>query len=392
MSENNRLSRKELTRRNIKQNKKHRTFRNILIVMVTGLIVYITGIYGASLAYLGDFVSGGMTYLQLGKGFPVEGDFSNVIRRENMGSGLCVLNTDSFDVYSPTAKKVFSYSHSLTNPVIDSSKNRAVIYRANGTTLKVANNHNILFQQEMNNNIIHADISDSNRVAVTTRSSSYNGEVRVYNYNMKQRFAWYCATGFPVYSELSASGKSLAVCTVQTDKGLLSSEIFVIDASKGAEKFSIKSGKYPQKLIFIDDSKLLIAYNDSLVLWDTVNNARLSAYSFNGENLLALETTGSYIAFVHGNYNRDADSQLVLLSTMFEEKMKISIPEGIKDLSVTNSRIYALGYKNIYEYDYSRTLLNTVPAGSLSKQLVNWNGTVLINSTGISRMEKTKSR
>ena len=98
-----RISRKELVKQNRKQNKKRKTLRTLLIVAVTALLVYITGIYGASLAYLGDFVSGGMTYLQLGGGFPKEDDFSTVLQAENMGSGLAVLTPDSFTVYSPTA-------------------------------------------------------------------------------------------------------------------------------------------------------------------------------------------------------------------------------------------------------------------------------------------------
>ena len=387
-----RISRKELAKQNRKQNKKRKTLRTLLIVAITVILVYITGIYGASLAYLGDFVASGMTYLQIGGGFPVEDDFSSYLQGENMGSGLAVLTKDNFKVYSPTARNVFTYSHSMTNPVVSTSRNRAVLYESNGTSLKVANNHNILFQQEMENNIIHACISDSNRVAVTTRSSSYNGEVRVYNFNMDQRFAWYCATGFPVYSTLSESGRSLAVCAVQTVDDLLENSIHVIDASRGEEKFSITSGSYPNRLIFIDDSRLLIAYSDRLVLWDTANNAQLAQYSFNGKSILALEVSQPYIAVAFGDYNRETVSQVALLSYEFEEKMKTDIPEGVKDLSVARSRIYVLGYEKIYEYDYAANLLSTADAGVLTRGLVTWNGTVVIDSTSVSRVEKTKSR
>lgn len=387
-----RISRKELAKQNRKQNKKRKTLRTLIIAALTAALVYITGIYGASLAYLGDFVSGGLTYVQLGGGFPVEDDFSSVLQGENMGSGLAVLTTDDFSVYSPTGAKVFSYSHSMINPVISSSKRRSVIYEENGTTLKVANNHSILFQQELENNIIHTCISDSNRIAVTARSDSHNGEVRVYNYNMDRRFIWYCATGFPVYSAISDSGKSLAVCTVQTCQGLLTSEIFVIDASKGVEKFSISDTDYPYKLIFIDDERLLIAYTDRVVLWDTKNNVQAAQYSFSGESLLAIENAGPYIALAYGDYNRAAESSVVLLSLDFEEKIKMTVPESVKDLSVSRSRIYILGYENLYEYDYSAKLLSTLSTGPLSKQLVTWNGTILIDSTSLSRVDKTKSR
>jgi len=387
-----RISRKELAKQNRKKNKRRKNLRTLLIVAITAVLVYITGIYGASLAYLGDFVSSGMTYLQLGKGFPVEDDFSALQQSGNMGSGLAVLTADNFLVYSPTGKNVFTYSHSMQNPAMDCSENRAVIYEQNQTSLKIANNHNILFHQEMDSSIIHADISDSNRVAVTTRSDSYNGEVTVYNYNMEERFVWYCAWGFPVYSLLSDSGRTLAVCAVQTVNGLLQNEIYVIDATKGEEKFTVSGGAYPYNIVFINDEKLLVAYSDRLVIYDTRTGTIRSEYRFGGGSLLAVEKADPYIALSFGGYTGGMSSQIVLLSTSFEEKLRLDIPEKVKDLSVSDSRLYILGEDNIYEYDYSGTLLSSGYTGSLTHSLVTWNGTVLIDSTSIAKVEKTKSR
>jgi len=387
-----RISRKELARQNRKKSRKRKNIRNLMIVAVTAVLVYITGIYGASLAYFGDFISSGMTVLQVGGGFPVEDDFSTTLQVENMGTGLAVLTPDDFTVYSPTGKNVFTYSHAMQSPVMDTSQNRAVVYNLNRTSLKILNGHNLLFSKEMDNNIIHAEISDSNRVAVTTRSASYNGEVTVYNFNMEQRFVWYCATGFPVYSVLSDSGKTMAVCAVQTKDGLLQSDIYVIDAAQGNEKFTISSGDYPVRLEFLDDSRLLIAYSDSLVLWDTQSGTQVAEYGFAPYSILALETTGTYIALATGSYTPGTASNIVLLSHDFTEKLNVSLPDSAKDVSLSRSRLYALCSEKMYEYDYSAALLNTTDTGSLSRQLVTWNGTMLVTSTGIEKVDKTKSR
>ena len=81
-----------------------------------------------------------------------------------------------------------------------------------------------------------------------------------------------------------------------------------------------------------------------------------------------------------------------MLTKDFEEKFTVTVSEKIKDISISSSRLYALGQENIYEYDYSAQHLNTVNTGVLSKQLVDYNGTLLITSTDISKVEKTKSR
>ena len=90
--------------------------------------------------------------------------------------------------------------------------------------------------------------------------------------------------------------------------------------------------------------------------------------------------------------SRQQASQLTLLSKEFEEKFTVTVPEKIRDLSLSSSRLYTLGAENLYEYDYSALLLNTVNTGVLSKQFVDYNGTLLITSTSVSKVEKTKSR
>ena len=387
-----RISRKELAKQNKKQNIKRKNLRNLMILVISGVLLYFTGLYGASLAYFGDFISSGMAVLQLGGGFPVEQDFSSVLQADGMGTTMAVLDPDNFTVYSPTAKNIFTYSHTMQNPVMDTASKRAVLYDVGSTELKVANSHNILFQQEMENTIIHATISDSNRVAVTTRSASYNGEVSVYNYNMKQRFVWYCATGFPVYTTMADNGKVMAVNTVNTVGGLLESIIYVIDVVNGTEMYTIQSGDYPVHMEFISPARLVIAYTDRLLLWDVENNSQVASYSFGADSLQAVTCGKQYIALAYGGNSSQQLSQLVLLTNEFEESFSVAVPDKIKDLSLSSSRLYALGRENTYEYDYSATLLNTVNTGVLSKQFVDYNGTLLITSTAVSKVEKTKSR
>lgn len=387
-----RPSRRELTRRNRKKSDRRRNFRVLIVLALTLVFLYITGLYGASLAYFGDFISEGMMLLQLGGGYPIEGDFSRTVQAEPMGTGLCVLDRDKFSVYSPTGKEVFSYSHSMQDPVITTSGNRALIYDLNETSLKVVNGHSVLFQQDMPGNIIHASISSSNRVAVTTRSAGYNGEVTVYNYNMNQRFVWYCATAFPVYSSFSPGGRSLAVTCVKTDGGLLKSEVYVLDASKGEEKFCIEDSDYPLTTSFLDNDRLLIAYTGKLVLWDVKKNEKKAEYDFEGDSLWCIDIKSPYVAVASGGYDVSGAGELAFLSDELVEKFRIDIEDGIKDISISQSRIFALGTENLYEYTYSSELVSTRPVGALSKTLADYSGTVLVTSTGIEKIQSSRSK
>lgn len=390
--DNRTVSRKELARENSRKNRKRKNLRLLMIAAVTALLLYITGIYGASLAYFGDFISSGTALIQIGSGWPVEGDFSAFLQGEGMGTSMCLLTDDSLQVYSPTGKRIFDYSHNMQAPAIAASSNRVAIYDLNQTSLKVANAHTILFHRDMQNSITHVAISDSNRIAVTGKSSSYNGEVAVYNYDMSKQMVWYCAKGYPVYSSLSDNGKQLAVTALQTRDGLLESIIYLIDCNKGEELFSITGGAYPLTTKFVDKNKLLIAYSDKLVLWDTKNNASLGEFSFGGDSLLAIEYKAPYIAVAYGGYNKNQGCKISLIGDNFTRQITVEAGEEIKDLSLSSSRIYALGMENLYEFDYTGQNLKTEYVGELAKQLVTFNGTMAVSSTQIDKLEKTKSR
>ncbi|MEG1782202.1 MAG: hypothetical protein RR253_03010, partial [Oscillospiraceae bacterium] len=71
MSDKN-LSRKELTKRNQRINKKRKNIRTLIILVLTAALVYATGIYGASLAFFGDFISSSFVLVEIGEGWPVE--------------------------------------------------------------------------------------------------------------------------------------------------------------------------------------------------------------------------------------------------------------------------------------------------------------------------------
>ncbi|MEG1863564.1 MAG: DUF5711 family protein [Oscillospiraceae bacterium] len=389
MSDKN-LSRKELTKRNQRINKKRKNIRTLIILVLTAALVYATGIYGASLAFFGDFISSSFVLVEIGEGWPVEDDFSAVLQAESMGNSLCLLDQDSYMVYSPTAKQVQRYNHTMQNPVMDCSGNRTVIYDQNQSSLKVLNSHKMLFQQDMDSSIIHATISKSNKVAVTTRSLSYNGEVTVFNYKMEESFVWYCAKNFPVYSSLSDSGKTLAVTTVQTVDGSLNCEIYLIDATQGEEKFSISLQNYPLQLKFLNDESLLIAYPDKLVLWDITNNVQKAEYSFEGGRLLGVDYKNPYIAVSYGSYEQSQGNSVALLSDNLEEKFVDTIDEQLKSMVISQFRIFVLGKSNIYEYNYKGERVGVSAADNSSKKLIHFGGTILLGSNGMTKLEKAK--
>lgn len=388
--EQKRLTRKELIKRNKNIAKKRQMRLTIMGLIITAFLVYASGIYGASLAYLGDFLSSGLVYLQFGDGFPVETQLSTFKQAGKMGSSLYVLDAESLHFYSPTASEGFTYYHSMQKPIVASSQNRLAIYNANQTSLKVANAHKILFSTEMEDDIVNVSMSNTNRVAVTTKSQSYNSEIVVFNDKMEKLFVWYSAKSFPINSFLSQRGKTLAINTVLAQDGYLISDIYVIDVDKGTEKFVITSPKtIPLAIEFINENQMLVLYTDKAEIFSTEDGASLFQYSYGEDSILSYDVKNGEVILALGSSTRASNNRVVMLSQKLEEKFAYTVDQKIKDVIISNARIYLLGDKNITEYSLAGKVLSEAEAENTNKKLVDFNGAVLISKDKMEKLGKT---
>lgn len=384
-----RLTRKELLRRNKKIAKRRQNRMILAGVVVTVFLVYITGIYGASLAYLGDFLSTGLVYLQFGNGFPVEIENQTFKQAEKMGSALTVLNSESLSFYSPTGNKVYEYYHSMQNPVIDASDKRVAIYNANETSLKIANAHKILFNQEMPNDIIHASLAKNNYVAVTTKSQSFNGEVIIYNSQMEEVMKWLNAKSFPIQSFLSPKAKTLAVSCVLAENGKLMSDIYLMDIHNGTEKCSLRNAEGAVLAIeYINENEIIVFYTNKAVIINTDDGAIKYEYQYNGKNLKSYDIKNRQILMSFGSYSTKSDSNIIMTDFKFTPIFEVNTPQYISDITISNQRIYAMGDKFVEQYSLSGVKIGETPIKNNIKSILDYNGCIAIYGDSLDKVEK----
>lgn len=386
-----RLTRKELLRRNKKIAKRRQMRLTLIAVALTAFLVYITGLYGASLAYLGDFVSSAMVYMQFGDGFPKEIENQSYKQSERMGSALCILDADSLSFYSPTADKVYDYYHSMNNPVISAAGKRVAIYNANDTSIKILNAHNVLFSQEMPNDIIHASLSENNHLAVTTKSQSYNGEVKVFDSQMKEMFTWLNAKSFPVQSFLSPKATKLAVSCILTVDGKLNSHIYVIDTQTGEELFLLEnSGDVALGVQFIKENTLLVFYTDKAKAINLEDGKEKGVYDYEGRDLTAYDVKNAQVVMAVGDYDGLSDTELVVTDLSMEKLFSITTQQAVTDVAFSSQRIFALGSEKISQYNLKGEFAGETAAKNNVKNIIDYNGCIAINGDSLEKLEKTE--
>ena len=384
-----RLTRKELLKRNKRIQKKRQMRLTFIAVVVTAFLIYITGAFGASLAYLGDFVSSAMVYMQFGGGYPVQIENQTYLQSEKMGSSLCILDSDSLSFYSPTGDKVYEYHHSMQNPVIHTSGKRVVIYNGNQTSLKVANAHKVLFSQEMTSDIIHASLSDNNHLAVTTKSQSYNGEVKVFDSQMNEIFTWLNAKSFPVQSFLSPKAQTLAASCLTAKDGKLVSEVYIISTSDGSEKFVVQNTDGAVLgMEFIREDRLIIFFTDKAVAVDLATGETAHSYSYNGRDLTAYTIRNSQVLMALGDYDGLETTQLVLTDLSFNSAYTMETVRNITDVEIANQRICALGDEAVEQYTLKGVLAGETAVKNNVKAIIDYQGCVIVCGDSLDKLEK----
>ena len=389
-----RLTRKELMRRNKKIAKRRQQRLTVIVVALTAFMFYITGLYGTSLAYLGDFVSSGMVYLQFGDGFPVQIENQTYKQSEQMGSALCLLDSEKLSFYTPTGDLAHSYYHSMQNPVISASSKRVAIYNANDTSLKIANASNILFSQEMQNDIIHASLSANNWVAVTTKSQSYNGEVKVFDSQMQEQFTWKSAKSFPLQSFLSPKSQTLLVSTISAKDGKAISCVYIIDATNGAERYIIEDSENVMLAAeFVKEESVIIFFTDKAVCIDlSQEEVNVTAeYSYKNKDLLSYDVKNSQVVMAIGDYDGAETADLVITNLQLDETYRTQCSQDVNRVVIASQRIYALGGETVFQYTTEGVFVTQQEVKNNIKNIVDYNGCVAVYGDSLEKVEKVKA-
>lgn len=392
-----RLTRKELLRRNKRIAKRRQQRLTVIVVVLTAFMVYITGLYGTSLAYLGDFVSSGMVYLQFGEGFPIKAENQTYKQSEKMGSALCVLDSEKLSFYSPTGGLAHSYYHSMQNPVISASTKRVAIYNANDTSLKIANASNILFSQEMQNDIVHASLARNNFVAATTKSQSYNGEVKVFDSKMQERFSWKSAKAFPIQSFLSDKASYMAVSCISAKDGKAVCEVYIIDIDNEQEKYIFNNGENILLAAeFIKEDSLILFFSNKAVQIDLKEfsqqevQPQIKEYSYGGKDLLGYDIKNSKIVMALGDYNGTFGTDIAVTDLSLNEKFRVHTDKNITTVMLTSQRIYALSDETVSQYTEEGVFVAEQQVKNNIKNIVDYNGCVAVFSDSIEKIDKAK--
>lgn len=258
----------------------------VLLVLLTGIVLFATGLVGSSVAMAKDFIDTARIALLPGAGWPQQIGVSEVTQVESLTGSFVELGKEGCVVYSRSGKKLNSIQSGYARPALAVGKNRFVLYNRSGNELRVESRTQNLYTKQLENSIFLCAMADNGNLAVVTEDVSAMAELLIYNSNMEQVLSWSMSSndGTPLRMAFSPDGRKLAAAAVTAGGGQMMTNLYLVNLASGDPVSLANQSGMPQWLGWTSASTILAVYDSRAVLYNAGGGER-AAYEFAGNTL-----------------------------------------------------------------------------------------------------------
>ncbi len=258
----------------------------VLLVLLTGIVLFATGLVGSSVAMAKDFIDTARIALLPGAGWPQQTGVSEVTQVESLTGSFVELGKEGCVVYSRSGKKLNSIQSGYARPALATGKNRFVLYNRSGNELRVESRTQNLYTKQLENSIFLCAMADNGNLAVVTEDVSAMAELLIYNSNMEQVLSWSMSSndGTPLRMAFSPDGRKLAAAAVTAGGGQMMTNLYLVNLASGDPVSLANQSGVPQWLGWTSASTILAVYDSRAVLYNAGGGER-AAYEFAGNTL-----------------------------------------------------------------------------------------------------------
>ena len=268
----------------------------VLLVLLTGIVLFATGLVGSSVAMAKDFIDTARIALLPGAGWPQQTGVSEVTQVESLTGSFVELGKEGCVVYSRSGKKLNSIQSGYARPALAAGKNRFVLYNRSGNELRVESRTQNLYTKQLENSIFLCAMADNGNLAVVTEDVSAMAELLIYNSNMEQVLSWSMSSndGTPLRMAFSPDGRRLAAAAVTAGGGQMMTNLYLVNLASGDPVSLANQSGVPQWLGWTSASTILAVYDSRAVLYN-VGGGERAAYEFAGNTLkdISVDTAGN---------------------------------------------------------------------------------------------------
>ena len=257
-----------------------------LLVLLTAIVLFTTGLVGSSVAAAKDFIDTARIALLPGSGWPQQTGLSKLTEVESLTGSFVELGDEGCVVYSRSGKKLSSIQSGYARPALAVGRNRFVLYNRSGTELRVESRTQNLYTKQLENSIFLCALADNGNLAVVTEDQSAMAKLLIYNANMEQVLSWSMSSndGTPLRMAFSPDSRKLAAAAVTASGGQMMTNLYLVNLAQGDPVSIANQSGVPQWLGWTSASTILAVYDSRAVLYN-VGGGERAVYDFAGTTL-----------------------------------------------------------------------------------------------------------
>lgn len=306
--------------------------------------------------------TGLIEYMQNGYAAMGNGDYPISVYAVNASYFGCrndtvsIVNDTYFELYNADGKLLQAVSHGMSNPVLEESEARFLLYDRERYSLNIYNYSAELYTAKFEKPIFAADIGRDGTYAVVTDSDTYKNTVSVYNKDNDLIFTWNSASYDILDVAVSQDGESIAVCLIDLDAGSFKSYIYILGFDNASPKYQQSFDDVVSSITSVGEYILINGFDKAYTL------------SWTAGSLLDVGITGDIIAydFKFGSnscvaYGREDNKQVNTVAVTSEAGgVLTSFPfnAAVTDVAVNETNIAVLSPTKCYIYDFSGMLIS----------------------------------
>lgn len=197
------------------------------------------------------------------------------------GKNIVVLNKNILEIYNSSGKKEESLEIEINNPLFDANDKFLVIAENKGHKVYVVSDSNILWQKNIDGEILNVTINANGYVSVIANDTSYKSAVSIYDSNGNYLFTKHLASDYAIDVSISGDNKFLAIAEANFSGSLIQSNIEIISVDeKTSETYSAEANKLITNIEYQEKNKLICMYDDSVRVIENNNDNELMKYNY----------------------------------------------------------------------------------------------------------------
>jgi len=305
------------------------------------------------------------------KGFPKKLFGDRPLQFERCGSSLAMVTDSKLYLYTTAGETRLNLPHSYTRPVICCSGKRILLYDRGGNHFRVDTERGTVYENEIANEVICGDLNGNGAAAIVTGEERYAGSVTVFDPQGNQQFKWYCSEGRITGVDLRDDGR-LAVSCVGAKDGAISSTVYLMNASSGADQ-EVFSATFTDMMILSASFKngdVVCVTGDTKAVTLSLSGEVRNEYVYEKTIVDFFTADSGYTALLLSASVHSDEYVLVLLNSSGSPIGTADLHGEVEWLDVYENRVYLLAGERVLQYNNALKLTNELPVRSDADKIV----------------------